>query len=162
TAEALSRLVRRSAGRAVEHEWGAALGAELAPRAVLGTARGAAHNETVLRLQEELEIRLVADPDLVCADRGDLRLEHLSRAVDCAPPEGLQAEATALIEAERVQIVVGGREPDDRIAVRACCLHRRVHEHGADAGVPRLGVDGDDLAALAFAAVRDVADDLAV
>src|SRR5271166_6613240 len=63
------------------------------------------------------EVDLVVKRDAVVADPGDLGF-LLAGLVDRAGPELGQPEAAALVEAERVDVVVGGGEPDPRQANR--------------------------------------------
>ena len=83
------------------------------------------------------------------------------RARSTAPGRtAAEPKPAALIEAERVQVVVRGGQPHDPVALLARGSDGRVQQQRPDAGVRRFRVDGDDLAALAVAAVGDVPDDL--
>ena len=90
------------------------------------------------------EVDLVAERDTVVADLGDLRLV-LPGPVDLAGPELGQPEATALVEAERVDVVVGGGEPDLAAAETARLGHHGLDEHGPDPGAAVQRVERDDL-----------------
>src|SRR5260370_18976711 len=82
--------------------------------------------------------------DAVVAGPGDLRLA-LPGLVDRGGPELGHPEAAALVEAERVDVVVGGGEADLVAAEASRLAHGGLDEHGPDPGAAVGGVEGDDL-----------------
>ena len=57
------------------------------------------------------ELDLVAQRDPVGAHRGDLRLEAGTAAINGTAVHPHQAEAAALVETQRINVVVGGNDP---------------------------------------------------
>src|SRR6516162_8944366 len=92
------------------------------------------------------EVDLVVKRDAVVTDPGNLRLA-LPGLVDGAGPEFGQPEAAALVEAERVDVVVGGGEPDLAAAEQPRLAHGGLDEHGPDPSPAVDGVERDDLQA---------------
>ena len=64
----------------------------------------------------ELEVELVPQGNPVGADRRQLGLQRRTGGVHSADAQRAETEAAALVEAERVEVVVRRREPDDRAA----------------------------------------------
>ena len=95
-----------------------------------------------------LEFNLVAQRDPVRACRRDLGLQPSAAVVDCAAVHGGQAETAALVEAQRIDVVVGGDEPQAGAPVLGRQLLYRLDERGPRP-VPLLaGVHGENLALL--------------
>src|SRR5580704_11819789 len=90
------------------------------------------------------EVYLVVEGDAVVADPGDLRLV-LPGLVDRAGAEFGHPEAAALVEAERIDVVVGGGEADLAAAEAPRLAHGGLDEHGPDPGATVDGVERDDL-----------------
>jgi hypothetical protein len=89
------------------------------------------------------EVDLVVQRDAVVADPRDLRL-LLPGPVDRARPQLGQPEPAALVEPERVDVVVGGGEPDLAAAEVPGGAGRGLDEQGPDAGPALDRVQRDD------------------
>jgi hypothetical protein len=87
----------------------------------------------------------------VLAGLRDLGL-HLPRPVDRSGAQLGEPEPAALVETERVHVVVRGGEPYLAAAVAARRADRGLDEQRSDPGAAVDGVEGDDL--------EHVADDL--
>src|SRR5207302_7672775 len=96
-----------------------------------------------------LEFELVTQRDAVGADRGDQRLEP-ARLVQRVTAQGGEVERPALVEAQRVEVVVGRGEQDPYAAVFAGGAQRGLQEQRTDACRPAERVDRDDLQRLAL------------
>jgi len=78
------------------------------------------------------ELDLIAQRDLVGAHRREVRLEAGTAAVSSTAMHPHQAEAAALVEAQRVNVVVGGNDPQAAtIITRADHVHiGSIHQSG--------------------------------
>ena len=76
----------------------------------------------------------------------DLGLQACAAVVDRTGVQGRQPEAAALVEAQRVDVVVGGDQPHAGAAGVACDAPHRIDERGPGAAEPPLGVQRQDLA----------------
>jgi hypothetical protein len=103
------------------------------------------------RSQSLLELDLVPQRDAVAPYWGDFGLQLGSAVVDRAAVQGGQAKAPPLIEAQRVDVVVGSDEPQAGAALLGRQPLNRLDEGGADPTPPLRGVEGEDLALLAVA-----------
>jgi len=112
------------------------------------------------RLDAQREVDLVMQRDAVVADARDLRL-LLPGPVDRARPQLGEPEPAALVEAQRVDVVVGGGKPDLAAAGVARRVGRGVDEHGPDADPALDGVERDDLEHVPHHLVGEQADDAA-
>ena len=95
-------------------------------------------------LDPQREVDLVVQRDAVVADPRDLGL-LLPGAVDRARPQLGEPEPAALVEAERVDVVVGGGKPDLAAAEVPRRAGRGLDEQGPDADPALDGVERDDL-----------------
>ena len=113
----------------------------------------------VLRaLDAQGEVDFVVQRDAVVAGPRDLRLLQPG-AVDRTRPQLGQPEPAALVEPERVDVVVGGGEPDLAAAEAPRRARRGLDEHGSDADPALDGVQRDDLQYLPLHLVGEQADD---
>ena len=108
-------------------------------------------------LDPQREVDLVVQRDAVVADPRDLGL-LLPGAVDRARPQLGEPEPAALVETERVNVVVGGGEPDLAAAEVPRRARRGVDEQGPDADPALDGVERDDLEHVAHQLVGEQAD----
>ena len=132
---------RRAAPRARQHGRGRR-GDELArPGAEAGAG------------QVHLQLELVADGDPVVARERDLRLEQLAGPGYRARPQADEAHPATLIEAEGVEIVVRGDEPEASSGRRAGGLDYRVQQRRPSPVAPLEGLDQDHLALTADDAI---------
>src|SRR5579875_2900535 len=111
------------------------------PRCGRGAARSRARRG---RPHPEGEVDLVVQRDAVIAHRRDLGLA-LPGPVHGTGPQLGQPEAAALVEPERVDVVVGGGEPDLAAPAAARLADGGLDEQRADAGPALDGVERDDL-----------------
>src|SRR5580693_7953149 len=95
-------------------------------------------------LDGEGEVYLVVERDSVAADGGD-RGFFLAGAVDRAGAKLREAESATLVEAERVDVVVGGGEADLPTAAPARLADGRLDEQGSDPDTTLDGVERDYL-----------------
>src|SRR5207302_8065170 len=65
-----------------------------------------------LAIQEQYELQLVPDRDPVVTELGDLRLDRGPDLVVEPRTKRRQAHPPALVKAQRVQVVVGGDQPE--------------------------------------------------
>src|SRR6185437_9160808 len=119
---------------------------------------GAAGEGRRWRLDAQGEVDFVVQRDAVVAGPRDLRLLQPG-TVDRARPQLGQPEPAALVEPERVDVVVGGGEPDLAAAEAPRCARRGLDEHGPDADPALDGVERDDLQYLPLHLVGEQADD---
>ncbi len=108
-------------------------------------------------LHQEHEVDLVPERDAVVAGSRDLRLLPPG-PVDGARPQFGQPEPAALVEAQRVDVVVRRGQPDFPAAGAAGRLHRGLDEQRADTGTALDRVQRDDLQHLAGDVVGEQAD----
>jgi hypothetical protein len=94
------------------------------------------------------ELDLIAQRDPVGARRRDLRLEAGPAAVNGTAVHPHQAEAAALVETQRINVVVGGNDPQPGAPVPPGQLPGRL-DQGGPRPVPLLvRVQGEALALL--------------
>ena len=110
---------------------------------ILGRTRPPAQ---VIVLSARARLELVAQRDPVVADRRDLGLQRRPALVDRARVQRGEAEPAALVEAQRVDVVVGGDQPQARAARRDGGVPHRREERGARAAPRPAGVQGEHLA----------------
>ena len=92
------------------------------------------------------ELDLIAQRDPVGAHRRDLRLEAGTAAINSTAMHPHQAEAAALVEAQRVNVVIGGNDPQAGAPLPPGQLPGRL-DQGGPRPVPLLvRVQGEDLA----------------
>ena len=92
-----------------------------------------------------LQLDLVPDRDTVLADERDRRLEAAGRLTEVTMHRD-ELETAALVEAERIQIVVGGDEPQAGTAGAGGRVPDRCHQRRSDARVQREGFEQHQLA----------------
>lgn len=105
--------------------------------------------------QSLLKLQLVPQRDAVATQWGDFGFQPGPAVVDRAAVQNGQAKAPPLVEAQRVDVVIGGDEPQAGTASLRCQPLNRLDEGGADPSQLSGGVEGEDLALLA-AAVQHV------
>src|SRR5579859_585843 len=109
-------------------------------------------------LDEQGEVDLVVEGDAVVAGPRDLRL-LLPGTVDRARPQLGEPEPAALVEPQRVDVVVGGGEPDLVTAEVARGAGRGLDEQRPDAGPALDRIERDDLQHVPDQLVGEEADD---
>src|ERR1700754_3433090 len=110
------------------------------------------------RLDAQGEVDFVVQRGAVVAGARDLRLFQPG-TVDRARPQLGQPESAALVEPERVDVVVRRGEPDLAAAEVPRRVRRGLDEHGPDAYPALDGVERDDLEHIPLHLVGEQADD---
>ena len=105
-----------------------------------------------------LEFDLVADVDAVIADQRDLGLQASARVVDRTSAYRPDPKAASLVEAQGIDVVVGGHDPQRRASRRRGDTADGLDEHRPDPAPPFDGVQGQDLARAAIDDVRQEPD----
>src|SRR4051794_40856714 len=96
--------------------------------------------------QLQLQLELVSEWDAVGAHGGDLRLEGAPTLVDRPGTEPRQAEAATLVEAQGIDIVVGGHHPEPGAPGSTCGVDDGRDQGRPDAAAPARGVQREQLA----------------
>ena len=92
------------------------------------------------------ELDLIAQGDAVGARRRDLRLEAGPAAINSTAVHGYQAEAAALVETQRINIVVCSDYPQACAPLLPGQLPDRLDQRGARTTPLLIGVESEDLA----------------
>src|SRR5579862_553843 len=108
-------------------------------------------------LGRQLDLELVADPQPVLSPFGNRGLEPPG-LVDGAMMHRRQSHPAVLVEGDRVQVVIGGDQPEPATPLASGALGHRLHERRADALPPIERVQGQNFAGLPVKTVRDEAD----
>jgi hypothetical protein len=102
-----------------------------------------------------VEFHLVAQRDVEVAHHGDLRLQPSPTVLHRAGVQGGKAKAPPLVEAQAVQAVVGGDQPQPPTALLGRQPLDRLNQGGAHPPPLLGGVEGEDLA---LVAIHDVGE----
>jgi hypothetical protein len=102
-----------------------------------------------------VEFHLVAQRDVEVAHHGDLRLQPSPTVLHRAGVQGGKAKAPPLVEAQAVQVVVGGDQPQPPTALLGRQPLDRLNQGGAHPPPLLGGVEGEDLA---LVAIHDVGE----
>jgi hypothetical protein len=100
------------------------------------------------RSQSFLEFDLVAQRNSVLTHLGNLRFKSHAAVIDRPRVDGRESKAASLIEAKRIDVVVGGDEPQARTAEIAGQPLDGLNKRGAHSAPLFCGVKRDDLALL--------------
>jgi hypothetical protein len=92
------------------------------------------------------ELDLIAQGDAVGAHRRDLRLQAGPAAIYSTAMHGHQAEAAALVETQRINVVVCSNYPQTRAPLLPGQLPDRLDQRGARTTPLLIGVESEDLA----------------
>jgi len=92
------------------------------------------------------ELDLIAQEDAVGAHRRDLRLQAGPAAINSTAVQGHQAEAAALVETQRINVVVCSNDPQAGAPVLPGQLPDRLDQRGARTTPLLIGVESEDLA----------------
>jgi hypothetical protein len=104
-----------------------------------------ASSQSVTSCEVELELQLVADRDAEFTGGGYRWLEACAAAIDGARMEPHEVEAAALVEAERIEVVVGRDQPQAPGVAASSDALGLGEERAADALPAIDGVEREDL-----------------
>ena len=92
------------------------------------------------------ELDLIAQGDAVGARHGDLRLQPGPAAINSTAVHGHQAEAAALVETQRIKVVVRGDYPQAHAPLLPGQLPGSLDQRGTRTTPLLIGVESEDLA----------------
>ena len=94
------------------------------------------------------EFDFVAQRDPVGADRGDLRLEAGTAAINSTAMHPHQAEAATLVKTQGINVVVSGNDPQAGAPLPSGQMPDCLNQGGSRPAPLLVGVEGQDLALL--------------
>ena len=93
------------------------------------------------------------------ADLGNGRLQFAGEC-ECVRVDGGDSQASALVEADGIEVVVGGDQPEAVAAAEGGIIDDGVEQPGADSLEFREGIKGNDLTVVVADFTGDEADTL--